>query len=486
MVVISNTSIAQASEQDENASIGELTISNWRAVSVIDGAHIKNLNFIYVYEVKDDIPSLSLKIAWDIGDQVTINGVSYKRKTLGNEFFEEINISELVLEAEVYSNGEYKSVVTLYYIGAEGIKWGQNGIHVITHYSWKEIFKSVSVKETKSIFKRKFELRFPRVQKIMFTGLKLPEMISIHKDVELITKTNYTYTNSDKPKVKDGSNSYTDGYSNGNIHLKISIPEIISDYRTKNIKKYRGLSWHYDHNFGLEYHNYPIIINESTQISEGNFTTSSNSSYSTKVGGLGLTGGLGLWPIFGEKLGVGGFASLSAGGLPGIYSSYFAEVGLKGYYGFRNYQLMFLVSTASRDGTYFKNTNSYENGLSTYTNLLNVMDNNYFRYGIGPGLKIKAVKPIHVSLMILHEQPKSRSGFKSGTWIIQSQVWMHNIFNVTLEFGPSYNVHGLALFSLKPESKSNGTYFLIKVTKPFDFFGRRYIVDSTSNLSLLR
>ena len=152
--------------------------------------------------------------------------------------------------------------MTLDYKGDQGIIWGQDGINVTTHYSWKNIFKGVSVKESKSIFKRKFELRYPKVQMILFTGLKLPDLLTEDKEEEVVTNTHVTRTNGDKPKDKNGSNGYTNGYSNSKIHLKISIPDIISDYRTKMIKKYRGLSWHYDHNFGLEYYNYPIIIND--------------------------------------------------------------------------------------------------------------------------------------------------------------------------------------------------------------------------------
>ncbi|MCH8904843.1 MAG: hypothetical protein IIA45_13130 [Bacteroidetes bacterium] len=438
------SSPAQEAVVKRSAIVSSLMIANWLPPSEQNGMEIKRLTLEYDYSIRDDLPFQKVRLEWFAGHSLNFEGVSYSNVEVGQEMFDEVVITALVLKTKVYSENKYVADWILTFDASEPLTSGYGGWSSSSSVVWNDFFEKTSGQKAKKIFSSGFSLKYPEITFIEFERIKIsPEKIVEINDNRVfraeqeklmaIEVEEIDSLDEDRPVTAKDLRTALD-------KIKKSSGEffeiMVRDFQSGKIKQFKGLSWYYNFTTGLNYLRYPINVNVRARTRSDNSISNDTKTELKYGGGFGLMSGSEFWPLFGKNLGIGMSGVVTAGGMPKLYTSYTANVGINGYAGGKLFKVFFEYSKGYRLGSYFVNTQSYIAGVTTYYDAVAIIDYRFNRVGIGPKLWIDRKEPIIFDLRILVDKPQGKkiSWIKKGTIVWRADVWKINKFKMNIQY----------------------------------------------------
>jgi hypothetical protein len=226
---------------------------------------------------------------------------------------------------------------------------------------------------------------------------------------------------------------------------------------------------------GYQISSAPIFKNVSQEEYDGNTYNYVTSTQNYQTGTLDFVAQGELWPVYGDKFGLG----LNAGGYAGhgfLFQnfSWGYNYGLRTFVGSNTLQLQLDYQGGLRNFSYFNwiEPTQFADGKSRF---------NFIRYGIGPRFvweKDQRKNAHSLSIQAIFENPDFRQLAQSNNpilwrWFsgIRAEFDMLHGVNGFLELIPSYQRSGTVEYAFDDDATFGELYFRIGVVRNFDLFG---------------
>lgn len=226
---------------------------------------------------------------------------------------------------------------------------------------------------------------------------------------------------------------------------------------------------------GYQISSAPIFKNVSQEEYDGNTYNYVTSTQNYQTGTLDFVAQGELWPVYGDKFGLG----LNAGGYAGhgfLFQnfSWGYNYGLRTFVGSNTLQLQLDYQGGLRNFSYFNwiEPTQFADGKSRF---------NFIRYGIGPRFvweKDQRKNAHSLSIQAIFENPDFRQLAQSNNPIIwrwfsgiRAEFDMLHGVNGFMELIPSYQRSGTVEYAFDEDATFGDLYFRIGVVRNFDLFG---------------
>lgn len=462
-----------------SSSKGEFYILNWMPSASQNGPILSQTTLNYDYGIVNEELAQQFNFQYYLGNFFIYKGKKYTVEEIGEKLFKEITVRNITFKAKVFSEDEYITDILIEYPDIIAKSGGESGWYSVKGLEWDEVFVGIAEKKTRKMFESGFELKDSEIYYINFEGVDT--IISLlEKRLEKAKKEKASVTQ--EFTAYTGSSDGSDG-NGGKRRVKFSetnFAHFIFDYEKGGSRaKNKGVPWRLNIYTGLKYSRFPINVNGTNQITIDQQTEVEYQSFRDVGGGYSLDVGLSYWPFFGKYFGLGTFGRVSAGGIPRLYLSsytlYGGDFGFLTFFGDRKAKLVLEYSNRYRYGIYFEQENTILLDSKIYSVAMGIAEFTTSR--IGMGTKLWITNPTLRTLDMNLYFDFLNLPYTNNTWVMTlgMKYWKPAKFSVSVELTPFHPIIG-EVFYAPVANNASGAYFVLKVVKEFDVFGRPHFL----------